>query len=117
MTPLWNVRALRLTLAAVAACAVASVPALAATKSITVGDDFFIKRGGGTVSVTKGTTVKWVFKGRNKHNVVGSGAGRFINSGAPRTSGSYSVKASRKGSFKLICTVHGNRQSMTLKVR
>ena len=105
-------------LAAVAlVAAVAALPALAATRSVTVGDDYFIKPGGGTVSVKKGTTVRWVFRGKRKHTVVGSGAGGFINSGAPRRSGAYALKVQRKGSFKIICSLHGNAQRMTLKVR
>jgi len=95
--------------------AVVALPALAATKSITIGDDYFIKKGGGTVTVKKGTTVKWVFSGKNKHTVNGSGAGKFINSGAPKGSGSYKVKVGKKGTFKIICTIHSG-QSMTLKV-
>jgi plastocyanin len=105
-------------LAAVTAfAAAAAFPALAAPKRVTVGDDWFVKPGGGTVSVTKGTTVRWVFSGRRKHTVVGTGAGSFIDSGAPKRSGAYALKVDRKGTFKIICTLHGNKQRMTLKVR
>jgi plastocyanin len=93
-----------------------AVPALAATKSITVGDDYFIKKGGGTVTVKRGTTVKWVFKGKSQHTVTGSGAGSFIDSGPARKRGTYAVKVNKKGTFKLICSIHGARQRMTLKV-
>ena len=110
-------RTLLAALAAVAVGAVATLPALAATARITVGDNFFITKGGGTVTVKQGTTLTWVFSGKKKHTVVGSGAGSFIDSGAPKKRGTYTRKASRKGTFKLICSVHGSKQSMTLKVR
>lgn len=104
-------------LAVLAAAAVlATGPAIAATKSITVGDNFFIKPGGGTVTVKRGTTVRWVFRGDDAHTVTGSGAGAFINSG-PHKTGSYARKVTRKGTYKLICTIHGPKQHMTLIVR
>lgn len=102
-------------LIALIAGGVVALPALAATKSITIGDDYFIKNGGGTVTVKRGTTVKWLFKGEHKHTVVGSGAGRFINSGAPRDRGAYTVKARKTGTFKIVCTIHPG-QKMKLKV-
>jgi len=108
-------RTLLAALAVLVTGATLALPALAATKSIKVGDDCFIKKGGGTVTVKKGTMVKWTFTGKDKHTVVGSGSGSFINSGRPTSSGAYSVKAKTKGTFKIICTIHGG-QSMTLKV-
>lgn len=96
--------------------ALPALPALAATKSITVGDNYFIRKGGGTVTVAKGTTVKWVFKGHSKHTVVGIGSGRFVNSGSPRHGGAYKVKAKRTGTFKIVCTLHVG-QTMKLKVK
>lgn len=95
---------------------VLTLPALAATKSIAVGDDYFIQKGGGTVTVKQGTTVKWVFRGKSKHTVVGTGAARFINSGRPKASGAYTLRVARKGRFKLICSIHGSKQRMTLAV-
>lgn len=109
----------RILLAALAVLSVGSVlalPALAATTSIKVGDDYFVKKGGATVTVKKGTTVTWAFKGKNAHTVVGSGAGRFINSGAPKKKGSYTLTVKKKGTFKIMCTIHGPKQKMTLKV-
>jgi plastocyanin len=101
----------------VVAAAVVALPALAASTTITVGDDFFIKKGGGTVTIKKGTTVAWVFKGKRKHTVVGSGAGSFIDSGDPRKRGRYSLKVNKRGTFKLLCSIHGSKQRMTLKVK
>ena len=101
----------------VAVAGTAALPALAATKSITVGDNYFVKRGGATVSVKRGTTVRWVFRGDRKHTVVGTGSASFINSGDPRRDGSYKLKMSREGTFRIVCTLHSDEQRMTLKVR
>lgn len=109
-------RTLLAAVAALTAGASVALPALAATKSITVGDNYFIRKGGGTVTVAKGTTVKWVFKGHSKHTVVGMGSGSFINSGPPQHGGSYKVKAKRTGAFKIVCTIHVG-QTMKLKVK
>jgi plastocyanin len=94
---------------------VAAVPALAVTRTIKVGDNYFIKKTNGTVTVKKGTTVKWLWTGKHPHTVVGSGAGRFINSGKPKKTGSYTVITRKRGTFRIICTIH-NGQRMTLKV-
>ncbi len=106
-----------LTAAAIATAAVA-VPALAATKSVKVGDDFFVKDGGvPTVTVKKNDTVKWNFIGDSPHNVtVKSGPVKFKSK--TMTSGSYSKKVTRKGLYTIYCTIHGQSdQSMKLRVK
>lgn len=106
-----------LTAAAIATAAVA-VPALAATKSVKVGDDFFVKDGGvPTVTVKKNDTVKWNFVGDSPHNVtVKSGPVKFKSK--TMSSGSYSKKVTRKGLYTIICTIHGQAaQSMKLRVK
>lgn len=95
--------------------AVVAVPALAATRTVKIGDNYFIKKGGGTVTVKKGTKVKWLWTGKAPHTVTGLGAGKFINSGKPKKTGSYILTTRKKGTFKIICTIH-NGQKMTLKV-
>ena len=106
-----------LTAAAIATAAVA-VPALAATKSVKVGDDFFVKDGGvPTVTVKKNDTVKWNFAGDRPHNVtVKSGPVKFKSK--TMSSGSYSKKVTRKGLYTIYCTIHGqSAQSMKLRVK
>ena len=106
-----------LTAAAIATAGVA-VPALAATKSVKVGDDFFVKDGGvPTVTVKKNDTVKWRFIGDSPHNVtVKSGPVKFKSK--TMTSGSYSRKVTRKGLYTIYCTIHGqSAQSMKLRVK
>jgi plastocyanin len=99
-----------------AATAALAVPALAATKTIKVGDDYFVKSGARpTVTVHKGTTVAWVWRGKVAHNVfVLRGPQKFHS----RTfvKGSYKHRMTRKGTYKIVCTIHSGME-MTLKVR
>jgi plastocyanin len=104
------------TAVAVTAAAFA-VPALAAsTKSVKVGDDYFVKNGTKpTVTVKAGTTVKWVWGGHAPHDVrVVSGPAKFASS--VQVKGTFSKKLTKKGTYKLICTIHQPSMAMTLKV-
>ena len=47
--------------------------------------------------------------------MTGQGAGKFINSGNPKTKGSYRKTMTRKGTFRIICIVHEG-QTMRVKV-
>jgi plastocyanin len=95
-----------LALSVVAGSAVAgSVAHTAGSKTISVRDDYF---GPKSITVSKGTTLRFVWGGRRPHNVVGPGA----NIGA-RVRGSASVKA-RSGSY--VCTIH-SRMKLSVRVR
>ena len=92
--------------------------AAAATKRVTVGDNFFVRDGGKpTVSVSKGTKVTWVWRGKSSHNVkVSKGPAKFGSS--TMRSGSFSKTVRKAGTYTIICTVHGpSDQSMKLVVR
>jgi len=105
-----------LTAAAIAAAAVA-VPALAATKSVKVGDNYYVRSSGvPTITVKKNDTVKWNFAGNRPHNVkVKTGPVKFTS--PTKESGSYSKKMTKAGSYLIYCTIHGQSdQSMRLKV-
>ena len=105
-------KSLIVVLAAVAACAAVAGPALAATKTVTVGDSFFQAK---NVTVRKGTTVRWVWRGRLIHNVmVKSGPTRFHS--AAKAAGSYSKRLTRAGTYQIVCTIHPG-MTMTLHVR
>ncbi len=100
-----------------AIAAVFAIPALAATKSVKVGDDYFVRDGGvPTVTVKKNDTVRWNFAGEKPHNVtVKTGPVKFHS--ATMTSGKYTKKVTRTGTYLIYCTVHGqSEQSMKLKV-
>jgi len=105
-----------LTVAATTAAALA-VPAFAATKSVKVGDNFYVKSSGvPTVTVKKNDTVKWNFTGDKPHNVkVKTGPVKF--SSKTMESGSFSKKMTKTGTYVIYCTIHGQSdQSMKLKV-
>lgn len=98
--------------------AVAAVPALAATKSVSVGDNWFVRSSGvPTVTVKKGDTVRWRFVGDKPHNVVVTkGPAKFRST--VKTSGTYSKKVTKAGTYTIICEIHGAKdQKMVLKVR
>jgi plastocyanin len=69
------------------------------------------------VTVDRGETVVWRFIGRRRHNVtVKRGPVRFHS--PTRRSGSYSRRMNRRGTYVIVCTIHGGRdQKMRLVVR
>lgn len=108
----------RLAVIALAAAAVAALPALdagatsgarsAATRSITVGDDFFKPR---RITVRRGTTLRFVWRRtRHFHNVTRRGQG----SRTTRRRGTV-VRRRVTRSTTFVCTVHPD--TMRLRVR
>ena len=99
---------LSLKLAAVAGvAAIAAVPPVvaqgAAKKTVTVAKFKFAPA---KVSIKKGDSVVWKFKkDPAPHNVKGSGG---IKSKAKITTGTYTKKFTKKGTFKYICGIHPN---------
>ena len=98
-------------LAAVPLCVIgAALPAAgsgpdagaSATKRVTVGDDFFRQR---SVTIDSGDTVRWRWVGRNSHNVTVRRGPRKFNS-STKSSGSYSKRLRRRGTYRYLCTVH-----------
>jgi plastocyanin len=98
---------------AVAAGALAVPTFGAGTKTVTVKDNVFAPT---TVTVRRGTTVKWVWKGKAPHNVkVTKGPAKFASS--TKTKGSYSRRLTKKGTYTIVCTIHAPGMKMTLKVK
>jgi plastocyanin len=95
-----------------------AAPAFGAAKRVSVGDNYFVRDGGTpTVSVGKGRKVTWVWKGRSLHNVTVTRGPAKFRSGS-KTSGRFSRRLGRAGTYTIVCTVHGARdQSMKLVVR
>src|SRR5436853_1320524 len=90
---------------AVAVAAVA-VPALAATTTVKVGDNYFVRNSGvPTVTVKRGTTVKWVWRGVAPHNVTVTKGPRKFQS-KTITKGSFSATPHTPGTYVIICTIH-----------
>jgi plastocyanin len=55
----------------------------------------------GTLSISRGDSVTWVWRERTKHNVTFSG---FHS--RTQTSGSYTVRFAHGGTFNYRCTIH-----------
>jgi len=103
---------------AAALLAVLATVAVAATTRIKIGDNYFVHKGGRpTVTVSRGDTVRWVWKGKNIHNVtVRSGPVKFGS--RTQKKGTYARRLTRAGTYVIYCTVHGYpTQTMTLVVR
>jgi plastocyanin len=91
-------------------------PAAAATKNVKVGDYYYVRSGNPpTVKVRKGTVVKWNFRGRESHNVVVARGPRHFQSALKRT-GSFKRKMKKRGTYKIVCSIHPPDMRMTLKV-
>jgi plastocyanin len=89
-----------------------AIPAFAATKTIQVKDNKFVAS---SITVSKGTTVKWVWKGKAPHNVtVTKGPAKFKST--TQVKGSYSKKLTKKGTYTILCTIHAPGMKMTVKV-
>jgi plastocyanin len=90
-----------------------AIPAFAATKTVQVKDNKFVAS---SITVSKGTTVKWVWKGKAPHNVkVTKGPAKF--SSTTQVKGSFSKKLTKKGTYSILCTIHAPGMKMTVKVR
>jgi plastocyanin len=106
---------LRKLLVPVLALTLVAAPAYAATRTIKVGDDWFVRPGNGNATVQKGTKVVWRNTGDKLHTVtVRRGPVRFTRTvPAGRR---YARKMTRKGTYRIVCKIHTG-QRMTLRVR
>ena len=105
-------------LLATAILAALAATALAATKTVKVGDDYYVRPSGvPTVSVSRNTSVVWQFRGSAPHNVtVSSGPVKFRS--GTKNSGSYRRTMTRRGTYTIYCTIHGaSDQKMKLVVK
>ncbi len=109
-------RKLLVLVAAGATLGALAIPALAATKSVKVGDDYFVRKGSvPTVTVKRNTKVTWRWAGKELHNVaVTKGPARFTSSYKKR--GSYSRTLSKTGTYTIVCTIHQPAMKMKLRV-
>jgi plastocyanin len=117
MRPQSPVRKWPFSLAALGAVAALAVPALAATKSVKVDDDYYVRSSGvPTVTVKRGDVVRWDFVGRSPHTVSARGPVRFES--RPMTSGRFKKRMTTAGRYRIFCRVHGAKDmSMVLVVR
>jgi plastocyanin len=111
-------RATVLGLAAAMFAGLAAPASTATTRSIKIGDDYFVRDGSSpTITVKRNTRVTWLWRGDSAHNVtVSRGPVKFKSK--TMTEGSYAKTMTRRGTYAIYCTVHGRaNQSMTLKVK
>ena len=102
-------------LAAAGATAALAVPAFAATKTVRVDDDYFVRSGPTpTVTVNKGDTVKWVWRGDVVHNVVVEKGPVKFNSGIREKGDTYKRVMRKRGLYSILCTIH---PGMDMKLR
>ncbi|WP_084630247.1 cupredoxin domain-containing protein [Patulibacter americanus] len=116
-----RIRTPTMTAAAVAVVATAVVgvaistptPAPAAgTRTVDVKDFAFAPK---TITVRRGTTVKFVWRGKVFHDVtVVSGPSSFASEAKRR--GSWSKRLTRKGTYRLQCSLHAMLMRMTIRV-
>ena len=90
-----------------------AIPAFAATKTVSVADDVFKPR---TMTVSKGTTIRWRWTGDNLHNVTVTRGPVKFKSGT-KSSGTFSRTLRRRGTYRIVCTIHlpGMRQTITVR--
>ena len=82
--------------------------------AITVGDLFFRHR---NISVRRGTTLRWLFQGREIHNVTVANGPRGFASTNLTDGHSYSKKLRTPGTYRLFCALHPVSMTGTIKVR
>ena len=99
-----------------AASAVLATQALAATRSVKVADDYFVRKGSvPTVTVKKGTKVTWRWAGKEMHNVaVTKGPVKFRSS--YKDSGTFSRTLRTTGTYTIVCSIHQPGMKMKLRV-
>jgi plastocyanin len=103
-------------LAGLLAALLTAAPALSKRKAIEVDDNYFVREGKApTVTVSSGDRVVWEWEGRSTHNVtVTRGPVKFASK--DKTSGTFSKKLTKTGTYKIVCTLHKPGMRMTLKV-
>jgi plastocyanin len=101
--------------AAAVAAGVAALPSVAATttKTVAVKDDFF---GPKKLTITKGSKVKWVWKGKQAHNVSVANGPTIFRFGTRKT-GTKTHTFTKRGTYSIVCTIHAPDMHMTIKVK
>lgn len=110
-------RKLLASLLVLAVLGVVAAEALAATRSVRVGDNFFVVRGKPrTITVKKGTKLTWRFRASSLHNVDVHRGPMHFRSRLMRH-GRFSKRLTKPGTYVIYCDVHGSSMRMTIRVR
>jgi plastocyanin len=107
---------MRTSLLALIVFLLAAAPASAA-RNVKIGDDYFVRSNRvPTVTVHKGATVQWNWTGTRQHNVVATRKGRTRFQSALKRGGTYTRKMTRRGTYRIVCSIHQPDMRMTLVV-
>jgi plastocyanin len=109
-------RKLLASLVVLAVLGVAAAQALAATQSVRVGDDFFVRKGHHTITVRHGSRVTFRWVGSRVHDVHARKGPVHFRS-AVMTSGSFSTTLRRRGRYLVVCDIHPRTMRLTIRVR
>lgn len=109
-------RKLMASLVVVALLGVAAAQALAATRSVRVGDNFFVARGHHTITVRRGATVRFHWTGSNAHDVHARRGPVHFRS-AVMSSGTFAKRLTRRGRYLIVCDLHPRKMRLTIRVR
>lgn len=105
--------ALTTTVAVVGALALTTGSQAAGTKVVKV-DDFAFSPS--SVTVRRGTTVKWVWAGKAAHDVEVTRGPKDFHSRV-MSKGSYSRTFTKKGTYRIDCSIHASIMKMVVRVK
>jgi plastocyanin len=105
---------LLLAVAAVAVCAAIAVPALAATKRVSVGPgESFSPR---SLTVPRGTQLTFRWTGDEPHNVVATSGPVLFHTPVRRAGATFTKRFTKAGTYRIVCTLHdGMRLRLTVR--
>jgi plastocyanin len=93
---------------ALGACALVAPAAGSSSKTVRIHDVDFTPH---TITVKRGDRVRWVFDDADtQHNVTSRGRPRFTSS-ATKSSGAHTVRFTRAGTYRYVCTLHFNMKA------
>ena len=98
---------------------VLAASALAAGRTVKVGDYFFVREGAEnpTVRVSKGTKVTFKWVGGVPHNVVATSGPESFGSKTKARGYRFRHTFRKRGTYQLVCTVHPSLMRMKVRVR
>lgn len=96
-----------LVLAVAVPAAAHSSASAAKTRSVKLADFTFTPK---VLTISRGTTVRWLWKDGLAHNVTSRGTRRFRSS-TTKSRGSYSVRFTKAGTYRYVCTIHASMKA------
>jgi plastocyanin len=92
----------------------AAIPSLgSSTKTVLLKDNFFTPK---KLTISKGTKVHWVWKGKQRHNITVANGPSAFRAGT-RKKGHFDHTFKKKGTYSIVCTIHAPDMHMTIKVK